>query len=162
MRFQVVTLRVPFEDRAIDGPPEDVPSEWNWSGIVDRAGTVVLDCDPVSENPDVQPIERLPSEHSILCQQGNPDDDCGACDEQAGGPPEGDLVEALTLREAIEHVQLNGFGDNSAADTVIETAAAGLLRIYDGHGLSEVSGSSAADQCDSLYALLCAVGLPVP
>lgn len=61
MRYQIVTLRVPFEDWAIDGPPEEVPSEWNWSGLCDRAGTVVLDCDPVSENPDVQPIERLPA-----------------------------------------------------------------------------------------------------
>jgi len=93
MRFQIVTLRVPFE-------PEDhnVPSTWNWDHVADHDGIVVVDCDPVSEDPDVQPIERLPEQqHSIDCQLGNPDDDCGACDEQNGGPGPDPLRQALLL-----------------------------------------------------------------
>lgn len=83
-RYQVVTLRVPFDPDA----NEDPPYRWDWS-FIDvpgdaHGGVTVLDSDPVSDDPDVQPIERLPSTHSILCQQGNPDDDCGACATERG------------------------------------------------------------------------------
>jgi hypothetical protein len=66
-----------------------------------------------------------------------------------------------SLREALACVAEHGFGANVDADSTIEEAAAGLVALYDRHGLHEVSGSSAADQCADLYALLCNVGLPV-
>lgn len=85
-RYQIVTLRVPFTPDApwqqVLGTKsgEDPPSEWNWTSLVDAAGPVtVLDCDPVSEDPDVQPIERLPDDP--LANVAAPDDDRGDLDE---------------------------------------------------------------------------------
>lgn len=41
------------------------------------------------------------------------------------------------------------------------SALSGLIAIYDGHGLAEVSGGSGADQCADLYNVLNALGLEV-
>lgn len=64
-RFQVVTLRVPFNP-----PAQQAPSTWAWENLPIHA--TLLDADPVSEDPDVQPITRLPDEP--LAHVGAPDD----------------------------------------------------------------------------------------
>lgn len=75
IRYQIVTLRVPFDPSPSDStdaqgdrlPGQRVPSEWDWTDLTDTPDTVVLDCDPVSEDPDVQMIERLLDEDLNRC-----------------------------------------------------------------------------------------------
>lgn len=69
--------------------------------------------------------------------------------------------EGWGLRDALHYVATHGFGENVDADSTIEEAASGLLALYDNHGLRDVSGSSAADQCADLYTLMNSVGLVV-
>lgn len=68
---------------------------------------------------------------------------------------------SFTLRDALFYVAQHGFGVLVDADSLIERAAQGLVALYDSHGLENISCDSAADQCESLYALLCSVGLDV-
>lgn len=59
MRYQIVTLRVPFDPEV----GEDPPYRWHWHGLIDAnadAAVQVLDADPVSDDPNVQPVEHLP------------------------------------------------------------------------------------------------------
>lgn len=87
MRFQIVTLRVPF-----DPATHDPPSSWDWPRMIGGNGflqgmaqplrPVMVHADPVSEDPDVQPIEQLPDEP--LANVGAPDPDpVGVCDHPA-------------------------------------------------------------------------------
>ena len=57
MHYQNVLMRIPFVPEA----GEDVPSEWDWTTLAGSPEPViVLDCDPVSTDPNVQWGERLP------------------------------------------------------------------------------------------------------
>ncbi len=71
----------------------------------------------------------------------------------------------MNLREAVEVVKHTASDVDPArepeANAVILRAAEGLISIYDEHGLSGISPDSAADQCASLYELLCSIGLEV-
>jgi hypothetical protein len=67
----------------------------------------------------------------------------------------------MDLKEALKHIEEHGFGDNVDADAIVKQAAEGLVDIYDRHGLEDVSGDSAADQCATLYDVLNGVGLAV-
>jgi hypothetical protein len=73
LRYQVVVLRVPFDtasrgfdSQGTDLGGQDPPYQWDWTALLDSEAKVeVLDCDPVSEDPDVQMIERLPGAFDV-------------------------------------------------------------------------------------------------
>lgn len=64
-----------------------------------------------------------------------------------------------TLSEALDDIAEHGFGHNVDADSIVEQAAAGLVRLHD--YIEGDQGPSAADTCEVLYEVLGSVGLEV-
>ncbi len=79
--YQIVTLRVPF---ALGD--ESPPYKWDWGFVNSPDGehhVTVLDCDPVSEDPDVQPVSRIPDFplHNPLDDEDDGERRCRNCGE---------------------------------------------------------------------------------